>query len=75
MRKRDERPWFRPRKPSVPDLESQVMFDNPDDAELVPQSDSLAAVEDAETLVALDNPDDADMYGFEDGEDTLEQGL
>ncbi len=55
-----------PRKPSVPDVDTLVKFDNPDDAELEPESDSLPLAEDADTLVALDNPDDADMYSVDE---------
>src|SRR5687768_4492896 len=40
------------------ELASQVTIDNPDDAELVPEAESVAAIEDAPTQVVLDNPDD-----------------
>ena len=51
------------------ELASQVTIDNPDDAELVPEAESVAAIEDAPTQVVLDNPDDGDLYdvGHEPG--------
>ena len=44
------------------DLATQVKFDNPDDAELEPEAESIAAIENMRTQIVLDNPDDGDLY-------------
>lgn len=52
----------RPKTDPEANLETQIKFDNPDDAELEPEQDLSAVVDDVDSQVVLDNPDDGDLY-------------